>query len=541
MKWEKDALFKGWLKSHKDPKKAYCSACKREMKAKQSVLALHANSRGHNQNVHQLHDPQLQTLEQLSSVRTANIESKIKEAELKLAGFIAEHNLPFLVMDHLAELLSSVCLDSVIAANVQCKRTKTTCIIQNVLGPHFHSEVVNAVKQQPYSLLVDESTDMSTMKQLCVVVRYYDESLMKVTSRFFSLIDVARGDADTLFEVLKVELDKDMVTLKNIVGYASDGANVMMGNNNSFRTKIENESPCVFVMNCICHSAHLVASYACATLPRQAEEFVRDIYSYFNHSAHRLADLAEFQHFTDTEPHKLLHPCQTRWLSLHQRISRLMEQWHALTKYFAYVAREEKVIKAEKLHGLLCNRHFKLVFYFLNFILPKLTEFNLLFQSTAPTLHLLHKKVQLLYEELLSCYMQPTYIRNASLSSIDPEDKHFTLPLNALYLGVDVAAEMIKPEILSKRDIVQDFLSRSHDFLATAAVQIKKRFPIDDLVIEQLQVLNLSCSHQHFPSLIPLALRFPNLIQQSELQQLDNEWRRLTFAELPFNFETMPV
>ena len=57
-------------------------------------------------------------------------------------------------------------------------------------------------------------------------------------------------------------------------------------------------------------------------------------------------------------------------------------------------------------------------------------------------------------------------------------------------------------------------------------------------MIEQLQVLNPSCSHQQFPSLIPLALRFPNIIQQSELQRLDNEW---TFAELPFNYETMPV
>ena len=63
--------------------------------------------------------------------------------------------------------------------------------------------------------------------QLCVVVRYYDESLMRVTS-CFSLIDIARGDASTFFDALKLELDKDMVLLSNIVGYTSDRANVMM-------------------------------------------------------------------------------------------------------------------------------------------------------------------------------------------------------------------------------------------------------------------------------------------------------------------------
>ena len=142
----------------------------------------------------------------------------------------------------------------------------------------------------------------------------------------------------------------------------------MMGCNNSFRTRLEAVNPNIFVMKCICHSAHLVASNACTKLPRQAEDFVRDIYSYFNHSASRSVDLSEFQHFTGTEPHKLLHPCQTRWLSLQQCVKRILEQWQAL-------------------------------------IIPKFTEFNLLFQSSAPNLHLLNKKVQLLYKELLGYYM----------------------------------------------------------------------------------------------------------------------------------------
>ena len=62
------------------------------MKAKRSILTLHGNSHGHNQNIRQLHDPQMRTLKQLSSVQTPNIEGKVKEAELKLTGFITEHN-----------------------------------------------------------------------------------------------------------------------------------------------------------------------------------------------------------------------------------------------------------------------------------------------------------------------------------------------------------------------------------------------------------------------------------------------------------------
>ena len=216
----------------------------------------------------------MQTLEQVSALQTDSIPRKVKEAELKLAGFIAEHNLPFLLMDHLSELLSSVCPDSRIAANVQCKRTKTTCIIKNVLGPLFHNDVATSLQQNPYSLLVDESTDVASMKQLCVVVRYFDDALNRVSTRFFSLIDIPRADAATLYDSFRQELEQDEVPLRNIVGYASDGASVMMGCNNSFRTRLESVNPNIFVMKCICHSAHLAASNACTKLPRQAEEFI---------------------------------------------------------------------------------------------------------------------------------------------------------------------------------------------------------------------------------------------------------------------------
>ena len=211
-------------------------------------------------------------------------------------------------MDHLSELLSSVCPDSIIAANIKCKRSKMTCIIKNVLGPYYHNGVAASLQNNPYSLLVDKSTDIASMKQFCVVIRYFDDALNRVSSRFFSLIDVPIADATTLYDSFRQELESDGVPLSSIVGYTSDGANVMMGCNNSFRTRLETVNPNIFVMKCICHSVHLVASNACTKLPRQAEDFIRDIYSFFNHSASRLVGLSEFQHFTGTEPHKLLHP-----------------------------------------------------------------------------------------------------------------------------------------------------------------------------------------------------------------------------------------
>lgn len=46
-------------------------------------------------------------------------------------------------------------------------------------------------------------------------------------------------------------------------------------------TNLKEKIPYLYVMKCICHSAHLCASHACEKLPRAIENMVRDIYSFF--------------------------------------------------------------------------------------------------------------------------------------------------------------------------------------------------------------------------------------------------------------------
>lgn len=42
-----------------------------------------------------------------------------------------------------------------------------------------------------------------------------------------------------------------------------------------------------------------------------------------------------------------------------------------------------------------------------------------------------------------------------------------------------------------------------------------------------------------FPSLVALAARFPNIVPEQHLEQLDSEWRRLSLASLPFDKSEM--
>lgn len=63
------------------------------------------------------------------------------------------------------------------------------------------------------------------------------------------------------------------VPLKNIIGFASDGCNTMMGSWNSVSSNFRGDLPGVFIQKCTCHSIALVASESCKTLPRKINSY----------------------------------------------------------------------------------------------------------------------------------------------------------------------------------------------------------------------------------------------------------------------------
>jgi len=67
----------------------------------------------------------------------------------------------------------------------------------------------------------------------------------------------------------------------------------------------------------------------------------------------------------------------------------------------------------------------------------------------------------------------------------------------------------------------------------------KELFSFSDPIIEMLQVLDPNTKHSEYPSLVPLAQRFPNFLSESIMQQLDDEWRKLAIVPLLFNCEGM--
>ena len=79
--------------------------------------------------------------------------------------------------------------DSTIAKSFKSKHTKTRSIVKHVLADQFQKEIMTTLKNTKFSIIIDESTDISAKKQMALVVRFYCERDDIVRSQFLKLIE----------------------------------------------------------------------------------------------------------------------------------------------------------------------------------------------------------------------------------------------------------------------------------------------------------------------------------------------------------------
>ena len=224
-------------------------------------------------------------------------------------------------------------------------------------------------------------------KVFCVNVRFLEGSRSEPVTRFYRLIPVEEGDANGLFNHLKNALEEDDLAWERVTGYASDGENLMQGQNDSVLTRMRDAAPELFVLKCYCHTFHLVAEHASKALSKTADQLVHDVYNYFKLSPNRQKSLARLQHFVEVQAHKILKPCQTRWLLVAQCVQRILEQWPALESFFTAESFENKSPHADRILQALKSPYVKATLEFSSFVLGDLTGLNVMFQSNGFHLH----------------------------------------------------------------------------------------------------------------------------------------------------------
>ncbi|KAK4307738.1 hypothetical protein Pmani_020528 [Petrolisthes manimaculis] len=197
-KWLSNDLFRSWLaRVQGSPTKAYCRVCHKMLSAEITSLKRHRNSRQHIS----LHDPKnsstsdgsvascsserdggpnTSSQDGLRGTPTWNDDTSLSEekglsgvayATILFAVFLAEHNLPFSISDHLFNLNKRMFPDSKIAAAMvmnrnKCKvRPEETTLVNTTLIPipHQHLGGIYTIEQDDNTTI--EQDDNTTIEQ----------------------------------------------------------------------------------------------------------------------------------------------------------------------------------------------------------------------------------------------------------------------------------------------------------------------------------------------------------------------------------------
>jgi hypothetical protein len=447
-------------------------------------------------------------------------------------------NLSFEQISQMAKFLSLTNNDRLKIKELEMSDTKVRCIITNVLGRIEYEHLVKIMKTKKWSLLVDESTDRGKEKNLALVVRIFDGS---VKDYFYHLLTVTDGSADGLYKAVKQQLTQDEIPYRiNMVGYGSDGANVVAGSKTSLGALLKGDVPELFTIKCVCHSFALCASKACSCLSSQAETMIKAVYNFIRNNYKRQQAFDELLQIHEMEPLRLLNTSDTRWLSLEQVVNRVLYLYPVLLKYFEKQASVTNVERPDLILQQLKNPFNYCTLLFLDQILPKINQLNRLFQSEYSMLSRLNEEVGRVFRQLLFYIYKDEYVNSLkSLKSFVTGNPRNLKQLDEIQLPI-VVSDFLEQK-LKMGEIDQANCNAQKvkflNFFERLITEIYTRFDFGNTTIENLKALEpQNISNKKYSELSEsikiLLKRFPNLIHSNMGQKVLDEYQELICMDL---------
>lgn len=137
-----------------------------------------------------------------------------------------------------------------------------------MISPRIQKDIVNAVASETtnaiirdlesglFSILVDESRDVSVKEQMAIVLRYVDKS-GQVIEHYLSIVHVMDTTALKLKEATDSLFSKHGLYIASLHGQGYDGASNMRGEYNGLKSLIIKENGCAFYVHCFAHQLQL--------------------------------------------------------------------------------------------------------------------------------------------------------------------------------------------------------------------------------------------------------------------------------------------
>ena len=205
-KWFSDAEFKFFLqKDHPENNEhnLYCTLCNKDINIEyqgQTNVTRHVKGSAHKKMVESKRNQR--GIDSLFMKQSDHLDMHVRRVEVKVTGFLAEHNVPIAVADHLGPLFKDIFPDSKIAKNYACGKTKTACISNRAIKPDSQKNLIDNIKNNSYSISTDGSNDIGLKKMNPVTVRLFNINQRMVVTQFSEMWLSSSSDSDGIFAAI---------------------------------------------------------------------------------------------------------------------------------------------------------------------------------------------------------------------------------------------------------------------------------------------------------------------------------------------------
>ncbi|XP_064598600.1 uncharacterized protein LOC135464942 [Liolophura sinensis] len=239
----------------------------------------------------------------------------------------------------------------------------------------------------------------------------------------------------------------------------------------------------------------------------------------------------EFQEQCGSDTLRILKHTNTRWLSLAASIDRLLKMWEPLSQFFEQecatsvkTGRKRKLTEKDTSSGnfksrpervlhALTDPNTKLYCLFLQAAIPTFNTMNLVLQREEPMIHLVHSKCVTFLTKLLVRFITPDAITKAeNLQTLDFHERKLQKSREDIVIGQNARCymEQCKEQGLMTPKDRSLFFDSVRKYYATAATYITQKFPLNDPVLQNANVVNIQRrTEAKFSDLLYFVHRFP--------------------------------
>lgn len=211
--------------------------------------------------------------------------------------------------------------------NCTSKTKYTSCRIQNELikisGTIIQNYLVESVNNSlVFSIMADETADISGKEQMSIGVRYFDEMTMDIKEEFLGFTELKNLNSETIASSILQFSYEVGLNMNKLVGLGFDGCSTMAGKENGVQAIIRKKYKKVCFFHCASHRLNLVVNDL-NKLPeiRNTTSIVKETIKFFRESILRRKLIPNIP---------LL--CETRWSEKYKSIRIFSENVVAIKK-----------------------------------------------------------------------------------------------------------------------------------------------------------------------------------------------------------------